>query len=606
MKNKGYLWLEYLGVVLLWLVMFGGNVFSNLLFVDYMPTGKGFLLRNLVVNDFNGSINVLGLLREGFAFVGLSNLMFTFSILFAMLLSYFYIKRLIVDSKRFLFAFIFFFNPFVYTRIMIGQLGIVLAYFLLPMFLFYLFEMFEGSGRSGWFGWFGWFGGSGRLVGEFDYKGLLKVVLVMTLIGSITPHFFVFCLILFLVASFWFYFYDDREGLVKFKRFRFNKKDFAIYFKLLFVFVVLALLLNLYWIMGMFSGGILDEIDSRHEEFFSPKMSFGFSAISKVFGMWGFWREAAYSRAYSLMPSFLWYVLIFILVILMLVGYYSDSENKRSKFFFTLFWLGIILGVGISHPYTSKVVLFLFNYVPFFNGFRDSHKFVSFLSLSYAYFLPRAFVSLNRWFRDLFKFREIFKRFVSFFVLILFLIVVVSINFNMINFGGQLKNVNYPESYYNVNDFFNEREVVGYIVFLPFEGYLTYNWSLNVSSDGRVGSFVNGIIERGVVSGPDEYGGNSGVRLKISNCLKSEDKSCLREIGVEYIMHDVCSYYPDSYEWLSDFESVFSDGCVSVYYIGGVVDEGKIPLRFIIGVLISLISLVFVILRLCVLQNKKL
>ena len=190
MNNKKYLWFEYLGVIALWLLIFGKNAFSNLFFVDYMPVKAGYLGRSLVASNFNSSINVLSLLREVFGFFNIQAIFFSFSILFAMLVSYYYISRLIEGKKRMLFALIFFFSPFVYTRLMIGQLGIIVAYLLMPMFLFYLFEMFNK---------------------ELEYKSVLKSVLVMTLIGAMTPHFFVLNFIMFLIGSFWFYFYKAEK-----------------------------------------------------------------------------------------------------------------------------------------------------------------------------------------------------------------------------------------------------------------------------------------------------------------------------------------------------------------------------------------------------------
>ncbi len=556
MNNKKYLWFEYLGVIALWFLIFGKNAFSNLLFVDYIPVTTGFLKRSLIANNFTSSISAISLLREIFGIIGIERVFFSFTILFAMIVSYYYISKLIQGKKRMLFALIFFFSPFVYTRLMIGQLGIIVAYLLMPMFLVYLFEMFSK---------------------ELEYKSVLKAVLVMTLVGAMTPHFFVINFIMFLIGSFWFYFYK-------------NKFDIRKYFKVLGVFVLLLLLSNLYWIQGLFAGGMLGEINEKHEDFFAPRASTGVSAIAKVAGMWGFWREGAYDRVYTLIPLWLWYGIIGLLVLLLLVGYYSDNENKKSKFFYTLFWIGLILGVGISHPYTGKIFEILFKNFPFFNGFRDSHKFVSFIALAYAYFLPNAIISITKSLKD-----EKIRKLLSVIVVAGLLALIFGLNFTMINLNGQVRNTEYLNSYQEVNNFFNNQEVNGKIIYLPWQGYLTYNWSRNVSSDGRIGAFINGIIEKGVISGPDEYGGNSGFRLEISNCLNEEDVVCLKEKGVEYVMQDKCAYYPDDYSWLKSEENVFESECVDVYYIGGKIEDNKIPLRFLVSVFISALTLVYIV-----------
>ena len=98
-----------------------------------------------------------------------------------------------------------------------------------------------------------------------------------------------------------------------------------------------------------------------------------------------------------------------------------------------------------------------------------------------------------------------------------------------------------------------------------------------------------------MISGPDEYGGNSGFRAEVSNCLNNNDKKCLKEIGVEYVMHDKCAFYPDNYSWLNDFENAFSNECLNVYYVGGVSEKAQIPARFILGLIISILALIYII-----------
>ena len=540
-KNKQTI-LEYLGVIVLWLAIFGKNAFSLLLFVDYMPANAGNLERTLIASNYTASINVLHFFREIFGLLNLRAIFFSFTILFSMLLSYYYISKTIKDKKRYLFAFIFFFNPFVYTKIMIGQLSILIAYLLIPVFLYYLFNMLET---------------------KLERKSVLKLALITTILGAMTPHFFVFYILMVFVGMFC---YLDKQQLKK------SMKSIGL-------FLIILLLLNVYWIQGMFAGGMLSEINEKHEDFFAPKQTQGVSAISKVIGMWGFWRENANQTAYSLMPSFLWYLLIGSLVVLVILNYNFSEKDKKSRFYYILFWMGLILGVGISHPYTGKIAEFLFSNVPFFNGFRDSHKFVAFVCLGYAYFLPKT--------QDILKNKKII-------ISLLVALLIISVNFQMFNLSGEIQGANYPEEYSELNTFLNSQQVTGKIIFLPWEGYLTYNWSKSVSRDGRVGAFANGIIDRGVVTGPDEYGGNSGFRQEVSQCLSQEDINCLKEIGVDYIIYERCAFYPPTnYSWART-NQVFDRDCLELHKIGGEYNQ-EVPFRFIISLLISFMALILVL-----------
>ncbi|MEK6800967.1 MAG: hypothetical protein AABY05_03465, partial [Nanoarchaeota archaeon] len=521
--------------------------------------------------------------RELFGIIGIERLFFSFMILFGMLVSYYFISALIKrfpksliaklddaaelrgikpnllikGKKRMLFALIFFFNPFVYTRLMIGQLGILIAYFLMPMFLYYLFKMFEE---------------------DMDYKSVLKVAVSISLIGQTTAHFFVLCFLMFFLGIFWFY---QKE------------KGNARYLKILGVFLLLIFLLNLHWIQGLFSGGILGEINEDHEDFFSPKQSLGVSAFAKVIGMWGFWREAAYESSYKLMPLGLWYFLLALLFSLLLMGYYSDNKDKKSKFFYSLFWIGLILGVGISHPYTGKIFRILFENVPLFNGFRDSHKFVAFIALAYAYFIPIAVEKINE---KLIRKRG--KIFALVFTILVVLLVIGS-SFVLIGLHGQVKNTEYPESYFALNEFLNGLDLQGKLIYLPWESYLSYNWTREASSDGRIAVFANEFMDKEVIEGPDEYGGNNDFRREVSGCLEIKNKSCLKEIGVEYVLEDKCAVYSERYDWFEG-ERKFESECVDVYYIGGVAEKKEIPGRFLISLFVSVSAFVysiFVILR---------
>ena len=98
-KDK-FNWLEYLGVIILWFLIFGKNVFSNLLFVDYAPVKKGFLIRDLIIGNFTSSISIINILRELFSILSIERVFFSFTILIAMIISYYYISKLIEGKKE--------------------------------------------------------------------------------------------------------------------------------------------------------------------------------------------------------------------------------------------------------------------------------------------------------------------------------------------------------------------------------------------------------------------------------------------------------------------------------------------------------------------------
>ena len=359
---------------------------------------------------------------------------------------------------------------------------------------------------------------------------------------------------------------------------------------MLLVFVILTFLFNVFWLQGLFNNDIFLVINEGHESFFSPSPSLHVSPIVKIVGMWGFWRENAYTSSYNLFPLWVFYAMLFALVALLLIGYISDKDNKKSSIFFTLWWVGIILGVGISHPYTGKFFDILFEYLPFFNGFRDSHKFVSLVVLGYAYFIPMAI-------RYTYKKK---KGYVLASCLIIILLFAYTIP--LFNIPKQVKPISYPQSYYETNDFLNDlnknNSINGYVIYFPWQNYLTYTYTLNSSSDGRISVPINKVIDYRVLQGSDKYGTETPLIRAIRICLEIKDVKCLEENGVQYVLNDKCAVFSNKYEFINNTNSILvkQTSCIDVYKISNKKDASyeKLPLRFLSGILITLISLVSV------------
>lgn len=548
--------LDYLVPIFIWLIIFGKNAFSQLMFVDYVPSTSLDIGKFIPLTDYNYVFSLLDILRIIASPFNLFYLLFTGSILLTMLVSYFYIKRTFKNKPLIfsvLFSLIYFFNPFVYSRIMIGQLGVLLAYLMIPVYLYYLFSFFESNQDS------------------INKKSLIKLAIAFTLCSSFSIHFFALNFIIFLVAGFWFY----------------KKKTLSKCLISAILVIILIILLNSFWIQGFFSNSIFSTIDSSHEFFFSPKMSENTPAVAKIIGMYGFWRESAYTVPYKTFPLFITITGLIILVLLMLTGYYLSTSNK-SKFFFTLFWIGLIFGTGISHPYTKPFFDFLFQNLPFFNGFRDSHKFVSLIALSYAYLIPTVIIKLKPKIKPLYLFLLTS-------LLILFILVYT---YPLIGLNNAVKPLDYPDSYFQTSKYLETQNINANIIYLPFQNYLTYSWSLNSSSDGRIAVPINQIVKQPVIIGADRWGSANEITSKISGCLSEKSISCLEQSNVQYILKDKCAYYPENYNFItSNLTPVYQTDCIDVYSVknNSQIKNSPIPLRFIIGNLISLITLISLI-----------
>ncbi len=579
--------LDWLLPLFIWLLIFIKNISSKLLFVDYIPSTHFDTIKALYLSNFNYVFNLFDFLKLLFYHLHLLSIVFQISILIAMYVSYFYIKRLYVKKGMIftlLFAFIYFFNAFVYTRIMAGHLGTLLSYLLMPVFLYYLFNFFKY---------------------DLDRKYLIKLVISMAIVSLFAIHFFVINFIIFLVASFYFYFFKNfqlkswflrmlripnkkPEINLEFGHFKnlghFKNKYYLKRYLISFGLILLILvLLNIFWIQGLFSSGIFSSIDMNDESFFSPKMSQNIPAVAKIMGMWGFWRESGMITAYSSFPLPIWYIMLSILLIPLIIGFLYPL-SKKSLFFFTLFWIGLILGTGISHPFSKPFFDFLFKYIPLFNGFRDSHKLVSLIALSYAYLVPSFLLNIKE------KYKRLFPP-----ALVIIIVFFLLFTFPLLGLWNQQKSIDYPKDYYDLGSYISSINITGYIIYLPWQQYLTYNWTSGIFSDGRIPAPINHIIKQSVITGPDEYGSPDLLQRNIKQCLSENDKSCLQNLGIEYIIKDKCAFYPQTYTFLSP--PVYENNCLSLYKLNNkqVQINYNPPLRFILGVMISIVTLIVLI-----------
>ncbi|MDD4353346.1 MAG: hypothetical protein PHN56_02715, partial [Candidatus Nanoarchaeia archaeon] len=185
--------IDYLIPLVLWIAIFGRNIFSSLMFLDYIPSTFFDFGKSIVMSNFISISLISGIFKFILSIFGLLYNYFTLVTLVFMLFSYFYIKRLLIGKNRlfvFLFTLIFFFNSFVYSRIMVGQIGMVFSYFMMPMFLYYSIFLFKSNLKG---------------------RNLVKAVIAFSVSSSLSTHFLAINAFLFLLVSFWFYLYKNEK-----------------------------------------------------------------------------------------------------------------------------------------------------------------------------------------------------------------------------------------------------------------------------------------------------------------------------------------------------------------------------------------------------------
>ena len=190
------------------------------------------------------------------------------------------------------------------------------------------------------------------------------------------------------------------------------------------------------------------------------------------------------------------------------------------------------------------------------------------------------------------------KKLISSIITIVFVALIILYTYPLIGLWGQVKSTSYPLSYENSNYYLTNNNIEGHIIYLPWQTYLTYNWTLNISSDGRIANPINKVIEPLIITGPDKYGPVSKIQDSVTKCLLNKSIECLENNSVQYVLKDKCAYFPHNYSWINE-SIVHEDSCITIHEINNknLIDRTiRPPLRFVVGCLISIIALIKLIL----------
>ncbi len=236
-------------------------------------------------------------------------------------------------------------NPYIYVRILAGHLYVLLSYALLPLLLIIFIDFLEKKGK----------------------KEMIKFIFLLTFL-SFSLHLLVLALILMsIIFLFWFNKHRDRNIS-----------------KIIILSSILFILLNSYWIIPVLTekDWVLNNIGEEDFKVFAPKIE-NFSDLFNITGMYGFWKEG-YIYAKDFIPY--WQLLSIFIILLSIYGFISYCRDPKIGIYVRAFGvigiLGFILATGINGPF-GGINHWLFENT-ILKGFRDSHKFVAMLVLSYA------------------------------------------------------------------------------------------------------------------------------------------------------------------------------------------------------------------------------
>lgn len=336
-------------------------------------------------------------------------------------------------------------NPFTYERWMAGHYLLLAGYALLPWFVRALLQLLE---QPGW-------------------RSACKALLWLTVIGLVSVHMLVMALLLTLVM-----------GAVFAMTRRQQKRYLA---KLLGNGLTMAAgfaVLNGYWLLSVLSGRstltkAITTFDELHLEAFTTAAHPTMGLLVNVASLHGFWLERFNRFGRANANLVLWLIALAVLVLVMGAGVQYAWRQRRTETaaFLAIGLLAFLLACGIHAPGWGGVTEWLLTRVPPLQGFREPAKFSALLALAYCYFAAFGVAILSRRLKTL-------KRLTVMPLTAAWLLLPLALTPTMpLAFGGQLKPVWYPASWYAWNQRLQAEPQNFKVLFLPWHQYMSFDFS---------------------------------------------------------------------------------------------------------------------------------
>jgi len=460
-------WLLYIAIVFIVFPIFFKS--GYILLTDYVLANySGFNPSNFYIFTF-----LLDLLSKIFSMDFISRLF----VFIPLLLSIFGAKSIVqnfVSNKWIVFIVSLFglINPFVYDRIMYGQIGIVIAYGFLMLGTGFLFKILL----------------SNKTETNHNHIVIKNIVFSAIFFG------------LSVAFAFHFVFFSGLILLSFLILFIINKtldKKILIISSLIIIFILTIFNINIITQAlsksGVTSNFVQNSITTSDLKAFATSGNYGGQAFWNVLSMSGFWGKDQLRYTDLTKNGFIWnisFIVIFSITIYGFVksfNYFWKEKNikKASSVFGIMFLIALILAIGIKAPITKQISEFLFNYFPFYKGLREPQKWVSVLNIVYIVFISIGVEKLleHKVLKD--KYNKMA------FLLIIFFIIVLRAPLMLFAFNGQLDTKVYPKDWYEIDNLISKESNCEYnTLFLPWHMYMNFR-------------FVNEKdVNRGIIANP--------------------------------------------------------------------------------------------------------
>lgn len=323
----------------------------------------------------------------------------------------------------------------------------------------------------------------------------------------------------------------------------------------------LILFLNLNWLLAPLFW-IQNSVASISSFSFANLEAFMTSSIAPldVWGtnllLYGFWGEK-YGGHYANVEilSKLWYIAGLLLLFLMTIGIVSlwkKWEKKWVWFLLSLGFFSLVFAIGIASPITKNLTLWMVEFVPLWQGYREPQKWIGLLMIVQGiFFVAWILAILEKHWRDRVVCISVFSSII--------LLLLIWSPWSLMGYHGQLKTTVYPEELTTFRIDLERRNYSGTILALPWHSYIGCSWM------GRpvISNPIRWLLSPFSVISSDNievadilYTNSEDIRSqKIEWFLLHHDPINLKRLGItDILLMKECADSND-YQWLENMAS---------------------------------------------------
>ncbi len=360
-------------------------------------------------------------------------------------------------------------NPYVYDRFIIGHWIVLLGYGFFPISVLLLNHYFETR----------------------TWRNFLVFALAFSLYPIISLHW------VYIASGFLFVY-----GILEIKTYKVHQVreliDLREFFKKFLVFLVMFFVINSFWLIGFFDAGkTFSAITLNDFRAFSTIGDPEFGIWFNVLSLYGFW-----SSSFLQFKDFFswWWVIALVVMMFSIFGAYLQIRrgNTLALAIAIIFIPALFLSVGYGSSFTEPVIDFLFKFVPFFRGLRDTEKISGLIAFAYAFFTPLGVSSTLLYLGK----KASAKKEKSWRWLAPSLVALIPFLWSgTMLFGayGQVAPYSYPNGWYEAEEVLSADSETQKVLFLPWHMYIR----LNFAGGEIVGNPATAFFSKEMITGLD-------------------------------------------------------------------------------------------------------